>query len=152
VTIGEVEGIIVTVVLDVPRSGAAHHQRVASFEGRKTDISMTIVRKSKSQIGKGSIDRARVRRASEDEIAAWKREEGVDDALLGPVRYVPNVDVRKVRERLGLSQEEFAHRYRLSLRTIQEWEQGRKQPSEAARVLLFAIARDPKALGRALRT
>jgi putative transcriptional regulator len=112
---------------------------------------MTIVRKSKSRIGKGRLDRAKVRRASEADIAGWKREEGVDDALLGPVRYVPSVDVRKVRERLGLSQEEFAHRYRLSLRTIQEWEQGRKQPSEAARVLLFAIARDPKALGRALR-
>ena len=112
---------------------------------------MTIVRKSKSQIGKGSVDRTKVRGASENEIAAWKREEGVEDTLLGPARYLPNVDVRKVRERLGLSQEEFARRYRLSLRTIQEWEQGRKQPSEAARVLLFAIARDPKALGRALR-
>jgi putative transcriptional regulator len=112
---------------------------------------MSIVRKSKSQIGKGCVNRAKVRGASEGQIAAWKREDGVVDRLLGPVRYVPSVDVRKMRERLGLSQEEFVHRYRLSLRTIQEWEQGRKQPSEAARVLLFAIARDPKALGRALR-
>ncbi len=112
---------------------------------------MTNVRKNRSQIGKGRVNRAKVRRASEDQIAAWKREDGIDDAVLGPARYVPSVDVRIVRERLGLSQEEFAHRYRLSLRTIQEWEQGRKQPSEAARVLLFAIARDPKALGRALR-
>jgi putative transcriptional regulator len=113
---------------------------------------VSIVRKNRQQIGKGRVDRAKVRRATEAQIAAWKREDGIDDAQLGPLRYVPNVDVRTVRERLGLSQEEFASRYRLSLRTIQEWEQGRKQPSEAARVLLFAITRDPKALERALRT
>jgi putative transcriptional regulator len=109
------------------------------------------VRKSKAQIGKGRADHAKLRSATEKQIVAWKREEGIDDAQLGSPRYVPKVDVCEIREHLGLSQEEFAARYRLSLRTIQEWEQNRKQPSEAARVLLFAIAREPKALARALR-
>ncbi len=112
---------------------------------------MTIVRKSKSEIGKGRVDHAKLRSASEVQIEAWKRDDEIDDSQLGPPRYVPNIDVRAIRDGLGLSQEEFATRYRLALRTIQEWEQGRKQPSEAARVLLFAIAREPKALAHALR-
>jgi len=120
--------------------------------GKKDERIVTTVRKNKSQIGKGRADHGKLRGASEEQIAAWKREDGIDDAQLGSARYVPNVDARTVRELLGLSQEEFAARYRLSLRTIQEWEQGRKQPSEAARVLLFAIAREPKALARALRS
>jgi putative transcriptional regulator len=119
--------------------------------GKKGVDIVTIVRKSKSQIRKCRVDHAKLRSATEEQIAAWKREDGIDDAHLGSPRYVPNVDVRTVREHLGLSQEDFAARFRLSLRTIQEWEQGRKQPSEAARVLLFAIAREPKALERALR-
>ncbi|MHB8144086.1 MAG: helix-turn-helix domain-containing protein [Vulcanimicrobiaceae bacterium] len=62
------------------------------------------------------------------------------------------MNVREIRAQLGLSQEAFAATYRLSLRTVQEWEQERKTPSEAARILLFAISREPKALRRALRS
>lgn len=62
----------------------------------------------------------------------------------------PITDVRALREKLGLSQEEFAERYMLSLRTIQEWEQRRREPSDAARVLLYAIAQDPIAIARVL--
>lgn len=112
---------------------------------------MSIVRKSKAEIGKGRIDHAKVLAATEQQIAAWKSGDGIDDAQLGPPRYVPGVDVRAVRERLGLSQDEFAQRYRLSLRTVQEWEQHRREPSESARVLLYAISRNPKALEQALR-
>lgn len=100
---------------------------------------------------KGRVDHAKVRAATEEQIAAWKREDGIDDAALGPVRAVPPVtDVRALRERLKLSQEEFAERFMLSLRTVQEWEQNRREPSEAARVLLYAIAQDPNAIARVL--
>lgn len=95
---------------------------------------------------------AKVRAASEDQIAEWKQADDVDDSALGPARYVvPATDVQALRERLGLSQEAFATRYRLPLRTIQEWEQHRREPSEPARVLLHAIANDPKGLEAALR-
>ena len=88
---------------------------------------------------------------TESAKAAWKRAEGIEDAKLGPVEFVaPKVDVRQLRERLGLSQGEFASRYLLSLRTVQEWEQHRREPSEPARVLLFAIDRSPKAVEKAL--
>ncbi len=113
---------------------------------------MAIVKKAKAQISKGRVDHARVRAATEEQIAQWKREGGIHDSRLGPPRYVPSVNVREVRERLGLSQGEFAEKYRLSLRTVQEWEQHRREPSESARVLLYAISREPKALERALRS
>jgi putative transcriptional regulator len=102
---------------------------------------------------KGRIDRAKVDSATEEQIAAWKREDGFgDDTTLGAGRMVPPiVDVRALRERLGLSQEDFAAQYLLSPRTVQEWEQHRREPSEAARVLLYAIAQDPKAVARLLR-
>ena len=113
---------------------------------------MSIIRKRKAEIGRGRIDKRRVRAATEARIQSWKREEGYGEYELVNVRAVPSIDVRAIRERLGLTQEEFAARYRLSLRSLQEWEQGRKEPSEAARVLLFAIAREPRALARALRS
>jgi len=112
---------------------------------------MSTVRKSKAEIGKGQIDHAKVLAATEEQIAAWKREDDIDDAQFGSPRYVPAVDVRAIRERLGLSQYEFARTYRLSQRTVQEWEQHRREPSESARVLLYAISRNPKALERALQ-
>jgi DNA-binding transcriptional regulator YiaG len=115
---------------------------------------MSTVRRTNEQIraNKGRVDVAKVRAAAEDQIDAWKREDGIDDSALGPARYVvPATNVQGLRERLGLSQEAFASRYRLSLRTVQEWEQHRREPSEPARVLLYAIANDPKGLETALQ-
>jgi putative transcriptional regulator len=60
------------------------------------------------------------------------------------------VDVRAVRENSGLSQSEFAARYGFSLRTLQEWEQGRAQPDSAVRAYLLVIDRDPQAVQAAL--
>lgn len=112
---------------------------------------MPTVRKSKAALGKGSVDPERLRSVTQAEIEAWRQEEGHGDYEPSDAsHFVPAVDVRRVRETLGLTQEEFARKYRLSLRTIQEWEQGRKDPSEPARVLLYAIARSPKALERAV--
>lgn len=47
----------------------------------------------------------------------------------------------------GLSQAQFARLIRVSLRTLQEWEQGRKRPSGPAEALLRIVARDPKVVG-----
>ena len=56
----------------------------------------------------------------------------------------PQIDARQVRERLGISQAEFALRFGLELDTVQNWEQGRYRPDPAARLLLGIIDRDPK--------
>jgi putative transcriptional regulator len=54
--------------------------------------------------------------------------------------------VAAVRESTGLSQTEFARLLGVSLRTLQEWEQGRRAPSGAARTLLLIAAKNPRAL------
>ena len=56
-----------------------------------------------------------------------------------------------VRKKLGLSRRRFAERFHLDPRTLQDWEQGRRTPHQAARVLLTIIDRDPEAVERALR-
>ena len=102
-------------------------------------------------MGRGRLDVERLKAATEAEIERWKVQEGVDDASLGPARLVKaGPDVRLVRERLGLSQEAFAERFHLSLRTVQEWEQRRRVPEGPARVLLRVIEREPEAAVRAL--
>jgi len=62
----------------------------------------------------------------------------------GRVTEMPNV--AQIRESTGLSQARFAQLLGVSPRTLQDWEQGRRAPSGAARTLLLVAARDPKAL------
>jgi putative transcriptional regulator len=61
------------------------------------------------------------------------------------------VDVRTIREGIGLTQEEFALRFGLGLDTVQNWESGRRQPDKAARSYLQVIAREPERVEEALR-
>jgi len=51
--------------------------------------------------------------------------------------------VRIIRRALGLSQEEFATRFRIPIGTLRDWEQGRTEPDQAARAYLAVIARAP---------
>jgi putative transcriptional regulator len=61
-------------------------------------------------------------------------------------RVTATPDVAQIRESTGLSQARFAQLLGVSPRTLQDWEQGRRAPSGAARTLLLVAARDPKAL------
>jgi putative transcriptional regulator len=61
-----------------------------------------------------------------------------------------HVDVAKLRRRLGLSQTAFARSFGLDVTALHAWEQGRRRPDRAARVLLAVIAREPQAVLRAL--
>jgi putative transcriptional regulator len=70
-----------------------------------------------------------------------------------PIRYADvlgDVDVRAIRSKLGLSQGEFAKRYSISSRSVQEWEQGRRKPESAVRAYLTVISRNPRAVEVAL--
>lgn len=62
----------------------------------------------------------------------------------GRIINVPSV--ASVREKTGLSQSRFAELLGVSVRTLQEWEQGRRAPSGAARTLLLIAAKNPRAL------
>lgn len=62
----------------------------------------------------------------------------------GRVVNVP--DIASVRKKTGLSQSQFAELLGVSVRTLQDWEQGRRAPSGAARTLLAIADKDPSAL------
>lgn len=53
------------------------------------------------------------------------------------------LDVKKIREKTGLSQSEFSTLVHVSLRTLQNWEQGRRVPTGPALALLTIIKNDP---------
>lgn len=73
--------------------------------------------------------------------------DGIRDIKRGEHRRVINVpSVTSARERTGLSQARFAQLLGVSVRTLQEWEQGRRAPSGAARTLLLIAQKNPRAL------
>jgi putative transcriptional regulator len=62
----------------------------------------------------------------------------------------PEIDVKAVRESTGLTQEEFAATFAISLGALRHWERGDRKPRGTARVLLNVIAKEPQAVLRAL--
>ena len=67
--------------------------------------------------------------------------------------FVPaKIDIRKIRAKLGLTQEEFSLRFALSLPSIRDWEQGRYAPDPATRAYLTVIDRNHEAVEEALQT
>ena len=62
----------------------------------------------------------------------------------GRVTTVPSVT--SIREKTGLSQARFAQLLGVSVRTLQDWEQGRRAPSGAAKTLLMIAEKNPRAL------
>lgn len=94
-------------------------------------------------------------------IAFDKIMAGLNDALAyaegdgsrGTAQQLPvtEIDITRLRERLGLSQDRFAALFGLSPRTVRNWEQGVRHPEGPARVLLKVIEREPEAVLRALR-
>ncbi len=58
--------------------------------------------------------------------------------------------VKVIRQRLDMTQEEFAAAFRIPVATLRDWEQHRSKPDAPARALLLAIERDPKRMQRLL--
>jgi len=57
---------------------------------------------------------------------------------------LPDADVKRIREQFGLSQAEFAIRFGFEMDTVQNWEQGRNRPDQAAQLLLKVIETYPE--------
>lgn len=55
-------------------------------------------------------------------------------------------DVQAIRKKTGLSQVEFANKLKISFKTLQNWEQGRRKPTGTAIVLMNLIDKDPNIL------
>jgi putative transcriptional regulator len=67
---------------------------------------------------------------------------------LAKARRIPRI--KTLRRALGLTQEEFAARYKIPLGTLRDWEQGRSEPDQPARAYLTVIAHDPEGVRRSL--
>ena len=87
------------------------------------------------------------------QLRAYESKRDLGSELLESVRQMKAGKTQVVlshaieaRERTGLSQSQFATLLGVSVRTLQGWEQGRKQPSGAARTLLTIAHTNPKAL------
>ena len=98
------------------------------------------MRKKKPTAGQRMIESARQALAF-----AQSREDN------GCVAHVPDeIDVKAIREKISLSQGEFARLFGLSKKTLEHWEHGRRIPTGPARAFLTVIAREPDAVRRAL--
>jgi DNA-binding transcriptional regulator YiaG len=82
-----------------------------------------------------------------ERFASELRRAGVDAARREQPR---RVDVKRIRQRLGLSQAEFAARFCLEEATVRNWEQGRNTPEGPARTLLAIIAESPETIDEIL--
>ena len=60
------------------------------------------------------------------------------------------IDVASIRKGLGYSQKQFADHFGFTLSSVKDWEQGRRTPERAARVLLMVIATNPQVIEQAL--
>ena len=92
----------------------------------------------------GCIDTARVDATTEADIARQQAEDDAE-AMRDAARFA-----RRVRNRLGLSQADFARRIDVPVETIRHWEQGKRCPTGAAKALLKVIDKAPEAALAAL--
>lgn len=85
-------------------------------------------------------------------MAGLEQAASIAEGGVAPARiHAPaEVDVRAIRQRMGLSQNAFAARFGFSAAAVKDWEQHRRRPEAAARTLLTVIDREPAAVERAL--
>ena len=84
-----------------------------------------------------------------EEAAAYA--DGPADVSRYGVHIPESMDVKAIRAKLGMTQEEFAGRFGFSIKTLRHWEQKQRVPEGPTRAYLLVIDRDPKAVQRALR-
>jgi putative transcriptional regulator len=92
--------------------------------------------------------RSEVQKFQDDLLASVKQMRRSRAARVTKVKLSAAVEARAS---VGLSQQEFARLLGVSARTLQDWEQGRREPTGAARTLLKVAVKHPKLL-RALET
>lgn len=101
---------------------------------------------------RGETDWARIDAMTDEEVLAAARSDPDAQPLtseqLAKMRRVSRV--KTLRNRLGMTQAEFAAAFQLPITTLRDWEQRRSNPDAPARALLLAIERDPEVMRRLL--
>ena len=88
-----------------------------------------------------------LRRGLEEAVVYAK---GQADVPAYRVHVASRIDVKAIRTKLGMTQEEFSGRFGFSVNTLRHWEQGKRVPEGPTRAYLIVIERDPEAVQRAL--
>jgi putative transcriptional regulator len=118
---------------------------------RKNDTSK-VVRYPRDNLPPDQTDWARVEAMTDDEVIAAALSDPdaqpLTDEQLARMRRVSRVKV--LRQRLDMTQVQFAEAFHLPITTLRDWEQHRSTPDAPARALLLAIERDPQAMRRLL--
>jgi putative transcriptional regulator len=111
-----------------------------------------IVRYTRDNLPPDRTDWARFDAMTDEEVMAAALSDPDAQPLtaeqLAKMRRVPRV--KWLRQRLGMTQVQFAEAFHLPITTLRDWEQHRSIPDAPARALLLAIERDPKAMRRLL--
>jgi putative transcriptional regulator len=117
----------------------------------KTDTTRVTVKPGES-LPRGDTDWAQLEALTDEEVPATARFDPDAQPLnleqLKGMRRVSRVKV--LRQRLGMTQAEFAQAFHLPITTLRDWEQRRSMPDAPARALLLAIERDPEVMRRLL--
>jgi putative transcriptional regulator len=98
-----------------------------------------------------------VRKKTEKQLEQWEKDRNLGDEILEGLRQIKagstgrrytvhSYPIVRAREKAGLSQSQFAGLLGVSVRTLQDWEQGRREPSAAAKTLIKIADLDPKVL------
>ena len=99
-----------------------------------------------------TTDRVRLDAMTEEEIEANALSDPdnppLTDEELARLQRVPNP--KEIRQKLHMTQEQFAAQFQVPLGTLRDWEQGVRQPDSAARSYLRVIAKNPQAVIEAL--
>src|SRR6266446_1312813 len=111
-----------------------------------------VVRYSPDKLPPDKTDWARVNAMTDEEVMAAALSDPDAQPLtpeqLAKMRRVSRVKV--LRQRLDMTQVEFAEAFHLPITTLRDWEQHRSTPDAPARALLLAIERDPNAMKQLL--
>jgi putative transcriptional regulator len=111
-----------------------------------------VVRYSRDTLPPDKTDWARINAMADEEIVAAALPDPDAQPLTAEqlVRMRRVSRVKMLRQRLGMTQAEFAEAFHLPITTVRDWEQHRSTPDAPARALLLAIERDPEAMRRLL--
>ena len=98
-----------------------------------------------------------MRKMTEKQLKKWEQSRDISDEILQGIRDIKggrigrrytteSYPIVRAREKSGLSQAEFAQLLGVSIRTIQDWEQGRREPTAAAKTLIKVAELHPSVL------